>query len=166
MEEKIFHTSYGASLSIDEVVEEIVSFMMQKPDYSYSITVGSDSEIFENKEADFVTAVVVHRIGNGGRFFWTKQFFGKFYNLHDRIIREVLCSIEIANLLINRLNTKLRELNNRKLQWHFEIHVDVGANGPTKSLVQEVVGIVKAHNFEARTKPESYAASKVADFYV
>jgi len=33
-------------------------------------------------------------------------------------------------------------------------------------MMQEVIGMVRAYNFEARTKPESYAASKVADRHV
>ena len=48
----------------------------------------------------------------------------------------------------------------------FEIHVDIGENGETKSMMQEVLGMIRAYNFEARTKPESYAASKVADRHV
>jgi len=47
--------------------------------------------------------------------------------------------------------------------YDFEIHVDVGENGATKAMIQELVGMVRAHNFEARIKPESYAASNVAD---
>jgi len=33
-------------------------------------------------------------------------------------------------------------------------------------MIQEVVGMIRANNFEARTKPESYAASNVADRHV
>jgi predicted RNase H-related nuclease YkuK (DUF458 family) len=32
--------------------------------------------------------------------------------------------------------------------------------------MQEVLGMVRAYNFEARVKPESYAASSVADRHV
>ena len=52
------------------------------------------------------------------------------------------------------------------LAWDFEIHADVGEHGATSVLIQEVVGMIRASNFEARTKPESYAASKVADRHV
>lgn len=165
MQTQKFNTSYGLLIDLDEVVKEIISFMSQKSDFLYNITIGSDSEIFEDKTAEFVTAIVVHRVGNGGRFFWKKEKLGKFYNLHDRIIKEVLISVETANLFINVFKNKIQNGNAKNLKWNFELHIDVGEKGPTKSLIQEVVGIVKAHNFEARTKPESYAASKVADFY-
>jgi predicted RNase H-related nuclease YkuK (DUF458 family) len=44
--------------------------------------------------------------------------------------------------------------------------VDIGENGETKSMINEVMGMVRAHNFESRIKPDSYAASKVADRHV
>jgi len=51
-------------------------------------------------------------------------------------------------------------------KYDFEIHVDVGENGETRSMIQELVGAIRANNFEVKTKPESYAASKVADRHV
>ncbi|HAA34763.1 MAG TPA: hypothetical protein DCD97_05580, partial [Firmicutes bacterium] len=37
--------------------------------------------------------------------------------------------------------------------------------GDTKELIREVVGMVIGSGFDARIKPESYGASKVADRY-
>ena len=51
-------------------------------------------------------------------------------------------------------------------KFDLEIHVDVGTNGETRTMIQELVGIIRANHFEAKTKPESYAASKVADRHV
>jgi len=48
-------------------------------------------------------------------------------------------------------------------QFDFEIHVDIGSVGETNTMIQELVGMIRAHNFEAKTKPESYAASNIAD---
>ena len=56
-----------------------------------------------------------------------------------------------------------------KLDGHlydFEIHLDIGQNGPTKDMIQEIVGMITGNGFKARIKPESYAANKVADRYV
>jgi len=160
-----FFTSYGLKINLSDVVKEIVEFMNSKPNCFYKITIGSDSDVFEDKTAEFVTAIVIHRVGNGGRFFWKKEKKGKFFNLHDRIIQEVLLSVNTANSFINELKNTLNSQKIYNLKWDFELHVDVGENGPTKSLIQEVVGIVRAHNFEAKTKPESYAASSVADIF-
>jgi hypothetical protein len=159
-----FNTSYGLQIGIKDVANEIVSFMEQKKNSVYKIIVGSDSEIYEDKYAEFVTAIVVHRVGNGGRFFWRKEKLGKYYNLHDRIIEEVLLSINVANAFLSLFKNLLSQ-EGKDFKWSFEVHSDVGENGPTKTLIQEVVGMVKAHNFEIKTKPDSYAASKVADIY-
>jgi len=51
-------------------------------------------------------------------------------------------------------------------KYDFEIHLDIGQNGATKVMIQELVGMVRAHNFEAKTKPDSYAATNVADKHV
>ena len=135
--------------------------MKSEPKRKYKIIIGSDSEAIQNKNADFVTAVVVHRIGNGGRYFWRRLQVGKFHTLRDRIIREVMLSLEAAHLILSELKA-----SNLSDNWTFEIHADIGENGETKVLIQEVVGIIRANNFEVKTKPESYAASKVADRHV
>jgi len=167
--ELVFNTSYGLKINSDETVREILNFIKDKPNAHYKVIIGSDSLHLQDNGADFVTAIVVHRVGNGGRYFWRRLDLGKFYNLHDRIIQDVMLSIDTAKTLLRDLEqeTKRQEQENGlKLNWDFEIHVDVGENGPTKNLIQEVVGMVRANNFEAKTKPDSYAASKVADRYV
>jgi predicted RNase H-related nuclease YkuK (DUF458 family) len=43
--------------------------------------------------------------------------------------------------------------------------LDVGEKGQTKDLIREVVGMVVGSGFDARIKPDSFGASKVADKY-
>jgi len=160
--QEFFQSSLGAKLSVSQVVREIVAFMQAAPERNYTVTIGTDSELMSSKDADFVTAVVVHRVGNGGRYFWRQGTVGKFYTLRDRIIREVMTSLDLAKELI----TILKNEDIPNIRWDFEIHADVGEKGETKVMIQEVVGMIRAHNFEARTKPESYAASNVADRHV
>ena len=164
----IFNTSYGLQIDVHQVVQEIVQFIKSKPKAEYKVIIGSDSLHLENDDADFVTAIVVHRVGNGGRYFYRRAKLGKFYNLHDRIVQEVLLSLDVANVFITEMKEATKQAGKEgvAMKWSFEIHVDVGEQGPTKALIQEVVGMVRANNFEPKTKPESYAASKVADKYV
>ncbi len=156
-----FFNSLGSRLNVNSLVKEIFDFIKEKPNFSYKIIIGTDSELFLDKDADFVTAIVVHRLGNGGRYFWRRMTFGKFYTLRDRIIKEVMLSLDVAKVILEELK-KEKEIKN----WSFEIHVDVGSFGETKTLIQEVVSIIRANNFEAKTKPLSYAASKVADRHI
>jgi len=156
-----FKSAFGLELGAEQVVGEILRFMKEDTKRQYKVIIGTDSEQFHDKNADFVTAVVVHRIGNGGRYFWRRVDVGKFYTIRDRIIKEVLLSIEIAHLMLTELKKQPTAEN-----WSFEIHADVGENGETSVLIQEVVGMIRANNFEAKTKPDSYAATKVADRHV
>lgn len=150
----------GKKLSISEVVGEMVGFMAADETKHYKIIVGSDSLQFNGNLADFVTAIVIHRVGNGGRYFWRRVGGGKFHTLRDRIIQEALFSIDAAKELLGLLE------NSTANRFGFEIHVDIGIAGETKTIIQEVTGIVRANNFEVRIKPESFAASKVADRHV
>jgi len=139
---------------------------------------------------DFVTAIVIQRVGNGGKYFWRRAELGKFHTLRDRIIQEVMLSLEAAKEILAVLKTQglsdfsacargasasggeggpSPEANAPREQasgWDFEIHADIGEKGETKTMIQEVVGMIRANNFEARTKPDSYAASNVADRHV
>lgn len=156
----LFNSHFGLKLDAREVVREITEFMRAESARHYKVMIGTDSERLGNGGADFVTAVVVHRVGNGGRYFWRREKFQKIPTLRDRIIKEVLISIDIAREIL--LELKKIPLPN----FDFEIHADVGVNGPTKAMIQEVVAMIRANDFEAKTKPESYAASNVADRHV
>ncbi|MCS6789338.1 MAG: ribonuclease H-like YkuK family protein, partial [Patescibacteria group bacterium] len=59
-----FNSPSGRKLSISEIVSEIIDFIKQDEERFYRITIGTDSEVLSNLDADFVTAIVVHRIGN------------------------------------------------------------------------------------------------------
>lgn len=166
---EFLNTSFGLRLTVPQVIAEILRFMRDEPTFRYRLTIGTDSDLLSGGGADFVTAVVVHRVGNGGRYFWRRAELGKFHTLRDRIIKEVLLSLDLAKTVLEELRVEeSRALLGiaAPLAWDFEIHADIGENGPTKAMLQEVVGMIRAHNFEARTKPGSYAASNVADRHV
>ena len=159
--EKLFNSSFGLKLSPEQIVREMIRFMQDDNQRRYKIIIGSDSERNSNNTADFVTAIVIHRVGNGGRYFWRRVVGDrKFHTLRDRILEEVLMSLDVAKNILE--TAKQFEMP----KYDFEIHVDVGENGATRTMIQELVGMVRANNFEAKTKPDSYAASKVADRHV
>lgn len=155
-----FSSSLGTRLTAQEVVREILRFMDADPNQKYKVTIGTDSQLLSSKNADFVTAIVVHRIGNGGRYFWRRFELGKFHTLRDRMIQETLISLGVATDILTELK------KSPSPEFEFEIHADVGYHGPTQAVIQEIVGMIRAHHFEVRTKPDSYAASSVADRHV
>ncbi|TAL19182.1 hypothetical protein EPN90_04410 [Patescibacteria group bacterium] len=153
----VFRSPSKGLLKENEVAEEILAYIQAEPACRYSLVVGSDSEV--GLEVDFVTAVVVHRVGRGGRYFWTHSRSPRFATLRDRIWQEALFSINCAQRLVELFGSEQPPPN-------IEIHVDVGPNGPTKQMIQEVIGVVRGNGFVARIKPEAYAAAAVADRHV
>ena len=151
-----FHSSKNNKISLEELSEELFSFMREEPNCHYNIVIGTDSEPRLDVD-DFVTAVIIHRVGRGGRYFWRRVSLKASKVLRQRIYQEVLLSLDIAQKLI----VKLKDAKN--FDFSFQIHIDVGVNGATKSMVQEVVGIVRGNGFDVKTKPESFGASTVAD---
>jgi|SRR3989338_1948545 len=160
MEKLLFNSSFGVKLDPQQIIQVITDYIKADPKRQYKIIVGTDSEKRPEDKADFVTAIVIHRVGNGGRYFWRHLQANKIHTLRDRIWQEVLLSLEVSKKLVILLKNAGLE------KCAFEVHVDVGENGETRSMIQELVGVVRANNFEAKTKPESYAASKVADRHV
>jgi hypothetical protein len=143
-------------LSFDEVFDEILSYASRYPEDNYRLIIGTDSQIRE--ETCFVTALIVHREGKGGRFFYTRKWEEYTHSLRQRIFYEASLSLNVASLFTEKLAESGHELN-------MEIHLDVGNNGATKTLVKEVVGMVNGSGYLCRIKPDSYGASSVADRY-
>ncbi len=158
MKEKIFFHSYRkGKISLDQVVEELFSFIKEEPSFHYNLAIGTDSER-HNEEDEFVSAIIIHRFGRGGRYFWRRVYLPRSRTMRERIYNEVLFSLSIAQELVKRLKSWAN-----KFDFSLEIHVDIGLNGPTKAMVQEVINLVKGNGFKVKTKPESFGASNVAD---
>ena len=49
------------------------------------------------------------------------------------------------------------------LEAEMPAHLDVGDKGETREIIRELVGMVTGSGYAARTKPDSFGASKVAD---
>jgi len=155
----IFNSETYGILTFEEVVNHIVSFMEKEKSARYSFIIGTDSTANNNGgEIDYITAILVHRVGMGGIYFWHK-FPSIGYSINDRIFKEAALSLEFTEAFLNELNK--RNVHN----FSFEIHVDVGENGKTKEIITQVVGMVKGSGHKVVTKPDGYVASKVADRY-
>ncbi len=149
-------------LSLGKVAREISDFINDDSGRKYQLIVGTDSD--GCRQADFVTAIIVYRVGRGGRYFWQKRSEGKIYHtLRDRIHQEVALSLQSAQEILGQLELLFKK--GHQLNYDFQIHIDVGKNGPTRDMIKEVVGMVRGNGFKAMIKPESFAASNIADRY-
>lgn len=150
-----FKTAYGSKISFQEIIEIIKSFILEKPQYSYKLFVGTDSENRE-KGVEFISVIVIHRVGYGARYFWKRTFSKKDYHLYERLWQEAILSLNISEKLF-------KLLIDEKLKFDFEVHLDLGTNGKSKSVIKEIINLIKSYGFEVKIKPEAYAASKIAD---
>lgn len=159
MKEKDGHyqsPTYG-EMDPGEVGKRIYTFTRENPKDDYTFIVGSDSQPKNGQGADFVTAVVVHRVGHGAIYFWKRHVEINKIIFQNRIYKEATLAIECAYEMLDILK------DCKVTKYNLQIHVDVGENGKTKSLIKEVVGMIRGSGFQVKTKPDSYGASKVAD---
>ncbi|MEX2008249.1 MAG: ribonuclease H-like YkuK family protein [Candidatus Spechtbacterales bacterium] len=145
-------------LTFDEVLEAVFSYTQAERQRSYKIIIGSDSEGYG--EVNYATAVVVHRVGAGGRAFICKNQVFTAKSLRQKIYNETALSLTLAHNVVPRLT---EFLGDEFVRDNLIIHIDVGQNGETKDMIREVVGMVKGSGFQVATKPDSFAASSVAD---
>ncbi len=157
MDERFFNPRVG-ELSFDGVVAAIVEGMEADPKERFEILIGTDSSSGPD-EVDFVSAIVLHKLGKGGRYFWTRRREKHVASLRQKIWREAWLSFELAQRLLASLS------DYSLLRFNLEIHVDIGESGRTKEMIDEVVGMIIGSGFSVRIKPHAYAASSVADKY-
>ena len=160
IEQKFFSPSKGA-MSVDAIANDIYAYMHADEKKKYTVIVGTDSQVYLDR-TDFVTAIVVRRVGAGGRYFWLREHNINFKSLRERIYTETLKSLNVADIFYQQLFNVLRNEEQLK-NFNFEIHLDVGENGATRDMIKEVVGMVRGNGYEVKTKPLSFGAFVVAD---
>lgn len=157
MKDGLFHSPTKGPMTYDRMIEDLLAYVSEEPSARCKLIVGTDSHTRE--ELCFVTAVIIHRIGKGARFYYRKRTQRKLASLRQRIFYETAISLTLAEKLAESMQQAGASALN------VEIHLDVGEGGETKDLIREVVGMVVGSGFHAEIKPNSYGASKVADKY-
>lgn len=162
--EKLESITHG-SINIYEVIKIIKIFLDENPSADYSLVIGTDShekntDKNNTKSISLVTAVLVHRRGFGGKYFWKRKELKNIHNLREKIYAETMSSINFASLFVPLLK---KTLNGKIPRYNLEIHIDVGEHGDTRDMIKEVVGMVTGNGYIAKTKPEAYGATYVAD---
>ena len=91
------------------------------------------------------------------------SFMEQYYHGKDDIPRSVITDHipEDCQLIEELLDIDENIFDKMKMS----IHLDIGENGPTKSLIRELEGWVTAMGYDYAIKPDSYAASTIADLY-
>ncbi len=148
-------------MRFEEVVKALFEFIREEPKYEYRLIIGTDSrDLQEDHPVQvFVTALVVHRIGFGGRYFWRRTYMREPSDIRSKIYHEAWLSLQVSQRLMEVLRSYP---DNHLSNYRVEIHVDIGNIGPTRTLIREVVGMIENLGFVAKIKPESFGASRIA----
>ncbi len=157
----MFNSPTKGELTVEEVIGDVSNFVKAEPGSYYRLVIGTDSQVKSingKTQIDYITAVVVHRKGRGAKYYWKKEKKYKAPVLRDKIYTETLLSLSCAQEMVPLLRKAVTPV-----KYDFEIHIDVGPIGPTRDMIKEVVGMVNGNGFVAKTKPESWGASSVAD---
>jgi len=153
-----FNSPTFGNLDYRQVLNKIADYIKEDLDSSYKIIVGSDSQA-RIGDVDFVTAIIAHRLGKGGIYFWRKTKLHNQHSMQERIARETQMSLELA--------WQMREdfRHNGLSAYEPEVHLDVGMDGVSRDMVKWVTGMILGSGFVYKIKPDSFAASSVADRY-
>ena len=147
-------TGSGREIDFAEIVEHIKAHAASKG----KVYLGTDS--FLNKDGcTFSTALVLHGAESqtGGRYFVTRMNVekGKYDVLVARITEETNRSVQLG-LRLMQMGPNLK----------IEIHLDVSASDKkegTSQFSDMLIGFAKGAGFEAKIKPEAFAAASIAD---
>ena len=148
----------------DERVMDIIANYIRSNDKNsegFNFVVGTDSQNYTDTK--IVVVVAVQNIGRGGIFFYEVRRVRKISNIRQKLLYETSLSLEYADRLISRFENYCGEERVSLDKVNFCIHVDAGRNGRTSKLIPDLVAWVKSCGYDCKVKPDSFAASSIAD---
>ena len=86
-----FTSPTKGAMSWEELVDDLLAYIAEEPEMSYKLIIGTDSQV--HKETYFVTAVVVHRVGKGARYYYNRKMYENINSLRQRIFMEAATSL-------------------------------------------------------------------------
>lgn len=152
--------TYG-DVDIKQIVNIIDELVSKNPMDEYQVVVGTDSQNFDKTKIVVVIALI--RKSKGGIFFYDVTRVNRINNVKQKLMTETSISLDYATKLMEAFERHYDETGFDYVKLHFSIHVDAGFNGPTKEVIPEIVGWIKACGWDVHVKPESYVASSIAD---
>ena len=161
--------TYG-KLNLCDIPEKMMDFYDRNRVYGepMELTIGTDSQNHASG-TKIVTVISMICKGHGGIFFYRKQDIPKIRVLKTKIQEETSRSIENATGFVDALayalidyDIDLEQMSNDG-RFTFAVHADIGHAGKTNQLITEITSWIKTCGFEVAIKPDSYAASGIAN---
>ena len=148
--------SYG-ELTIEETAARVLQYISDSPEDHYMLTLGTDSQ--SHDKTKIVMVIAVHRIAKGGIFFYDIKKIPLIRNIRQKIIYETQMSLQLADELLQILE----HMGIGEYIVDYQIHCDIGVSGKTSQLIPEITAWVKGCGYNCQIKPNSYAASAIAN---
>ena len=138
----MFYSASGKAMTMDDIANRIIQYIMEDISASYEIMVGTDSQT--HKETRMVEIIAVHRKGLGGIFFHNTDYVPRIHNLKQKINEETSRSLTVANELLDSIEFPLLGEGYLidDIDVSFQIHCDIGKYGKTNELIREIVSWV------------------------
>lgn len=162
-EEIIMRSPTYGPMTIHEIVDRVIEYIKEDEDAEYEIAVGTDSQ--NHDRTKIVLALVVRRIGKGGIFFFQTTYLKLIKNVREKLIKETQMSLELADTFLKILEDKFdnEEFDYTSYKIKYQVHVDAGYHGKTSELIPELMAWVRGCGYDVSVKPESFAASSIAN---
>ncbi len=164
-----FFNSSMKRISFIDVFSNILSFVKHDPRGIYTLAIGTDSQVKTDCTV-FISAIMIYRKGEGAWGCMSRyRTARRIMNIREKISIETFLTQQIACMFNPKI---LDEIINIILpyidygaEFHHEVHIDIGNNGSSKRLINEMTSYFAGMGFEPKIKPDSYVASSYANRY-
>lgn len=152
--------TYGQDLSFQDIRNILHQRYEKDTPEVVKVTVGTDSQTFSSY-TKMVGVIAIQFVSRGGFFFFDCNKLNRpLTNIYDKLRAETSNSLQLASEFLDEIILNpIRGLDDIEIV----IHSDIGKNGPTSKLIPEIVGWITACGFTCEIKPNSFAASTIAD---
>ena len=95
-----FNSPTWGRLSFEETVASIFDFIKEEPQFHYRLIIGTDSRETDDTPAVqlFVTAIVIHRVGWGARYFGEELIFVTYTLYEIRFTMKHYCPCKLLKV--------------------------------------------------------------------
>ena len=154
--------TYG-KCSDEQMIHIIANYIRShnKTSQGFHLIFGTDSQNFSDTK--IVVVIAVQNIGHGGIFFYDVSRINKIDNIRQKLLYETNMSLTYADRVLSKFESLCHQMSLDLSKVNICIHVDAGCNGKTGKLIPELVAWVRACGYDCKVKPDSFAASSIAD---
>ncbi len=160
----MFHSQTYGKLDIVGVAASLKDFYDRTKEFDtpFQITIGTDSQNFADTK--IVSVIAAHRENHGGIFFYEVTNIPRIQDVARKLTEETSRSLTTVTELVSALEAS-DEYEALREDALISIHIDAGwsERGKTKELIPMLVGWIKSCGYDCQVKPDSYAASSIAD---